>query len=182
MAFKIPGILKNNKTSRPASVKHHYDTVTTKLPEREPIEEKNEPVAAPVDLEEIRHMINREIAAASAKNQMLNYLDEIAAGTDRAETILKELGETVERGREESLNESRRLEGSLHKDSLILYKNIHDYIEENQRAATEQAERNRVENEKLIRKMHTMMGWMMFIGIISVATIVLVLLKVMGII
>lgn len=48
--------------------------------------------------DEIKNIVSREVNAASAKNQMMNYFDSIAASSERTETMLVELRDVLDAG------------------------------------------------------------------------------------
>lgn len=114
-----------------------------------------------VTSDEVRHMINTEVRAASMKNQVVQYLGDVSAQGVRTEALIGEMKETmdisiakiqdaIETGKDsrEKLEEvqesveklariSQNLESTIHRDNLLTYKNIKtilDEMEDNNRA------------------------------------------------
>lgn len=134
--------------------------------------------------EAIKHMVSKEINAASAQSRMMKYFDNIAASSERAETILMEIKDSIDDNDEkmkelQQLTDSikdmtvscENLESLMHKDNLITYKNIKEQIE-----AVEE------ENDTRIRKLGRRVTFMTIIGILCLAGIIVLLANSFGLI
>lgn len=103
-----------------------------------------------ITAQEIHNIVSREVSAASMKNQVMNYIDEISALGIRTEAVLDELKESCARiedivktggsdnNRLDSIADtvervaelSESLEASIHRDNLISYQNIKETLEQ----------------------------------------------------
>lgn len=134
--------------------------------------------------EEIKSIVNREVNAASTKTQMIKYFDNIAASSERAETMLVEIKDAMDENDEkfrmlEELSCTMKevaascgnLETVLHKDNLITYKNIKDRLD-----AIEE------DNDTKIKKIKGQLAVTTVFAIISLAGIAFLIVKSLGLI
>ena len=155
--------------------------VKSKEPVKETVKETEDKGITP---EEIKNLVDREVNAASMKNQMVNYFNNIEAQGIRTEAILEELKIAVDAslnkiqdaankdfensqrileinaavGRVEKI--SRGLEESIHKDNLLTYTNLKELIEQTDR-----------KNEKRLKKLKAGIIVGIIFSILSVAGI-----------
>ena len=166
--------------------------VKSKEPAKETVKETEDKGITP---EEIKNLVDREINAASMKNQMANYFNNIEAQGIRTEAILEELKIAVDAslnkiqdaankdfensqrileinaavGRVEKI--SRGLEESIHKDNLLTYTNLKELIEQTDRR-----------NEKRFKKIKAGVIVGIIFSILSVAGIAFSILMQLNII
>ena len=148
---------------------------------KEPVKEPEEKGITP---EEIKDLVDREINAASMKNQMVKYFNNIEAQGIRTEAILEELRTAVDTSInkiQDAANKdfentqrileinaavsrvekiSRGLEENIHKDNLLTYTNMKELIEQTDR-----------KNERRLRKIKTGIVFGIIFSIISMAGI-----------
>ncbi len=118
--------------------------------DRKPQQKKEEKITQ----QDIKNMVSQEVSAASMKNQLMKYMDDVQSQGIRTEALINEMKESIDAslGKLEELAEfnsvdkdkleeiqksvnkaagiSNGLEASIHKDNLISYKNIRDIITE----------------------------------------------------
>ncbi len=148
---------------------------------KEPVKEPEEKGITP---EEIKDLVDREINAASMKNQMVKYFNNIEAQGIRTEAILEELRTAVDTSInkiQDAANKdfentqrileinaavsrvekiSRGLEENIHKDNLLTYTNMKELIEQTDR-----------KNERRLKKIKTGIVFGIIFSIISMAGI-----------
>lgn len=148
---------------------------------KEPVKEPEEKGITP---EEIKDLVDREINAASMKNQMVKYFNNIEAQGIRTEAILEELRTAVDTSInkiQDAANKdfentqrileinaavsrvekiSRGLEENIHKDNLLKYTNMKELIEQTDR-----------KNERRLKKIKTGIVFGIIFSIISMAGI-----------
>lgn len=148
---------------------------------KEPVKEPEEKGITP---EEIKDLVDREINAASMKNQMVKYFNNIEAQGIRTEAILEELRTAVDTSInkiQDAANKdfentqrileinaavsrvekiSRGLEENIHKDNLLTYTNMKELIEQTDR-----------KNERRLKKIKTGIVFGIIFSLISMAGI-----------
>lgn len=148
---------------------------------KEPVKASEEKGITP---EEIKDLVDREINAASMKNQMVKYFNNIEAQGIRTEAILEELRTAVDTSInkiQDAANKdfentqrileinaavsrvekiSRGLEENIHKDNLLTYTNMKELIEQTDR-----------KNERRLKKIKTGIVFGIIFSIISMAGI-----------
>lgn len=134
--------------------------------------------------EAIKHMVSKEVNAASAQSRLMKCFDNIAASSERAETILMEIKDSIDEN-DEKMKELQQLADSIkdvaascgnleelmHKDNLITYKNLKEYIE-----AVEE------DSEARIKKLGRRITFATIVGIMCLAGIAILLVKSFGLI
>lgn len=152
---------------------------------KEPVKEVvKEPEEKGITPEEIKNLVDREINAASMKNQMVKYFNNIEAQGIRTEAILEELKSAVDvsiNKIQDAANKdfentqrileinaavsrvekiSKGLEENIHKDNLLTYTNIKELIELTDR-----------KNERRLNKLKTGVIFGIIFSLMSVAGI-----------
>lgn len=107
----------------------------------------------PLTAEDVRGIVSHELSMASVKTQMLQYFDDIAASSNRTETMINDMRKAIDDSLEkisvaaansvspeqlEQIDEavrdvakmSENLEGTLHKDNLISYQNTKSLLDD----------------------------------------------------
>lgn len=111
--------------------------------------------------QDIRNMVNQEVSAASMKQQVISYMEDVNSQGIRTEALLSEIRDAVDNSirRIEEMSQNNdeieasikrvgdigeEIKNSVHKDNLLTYKNIKLLFEEAE-------ERRIVENKKIKR-------------------------------
>ena len=114
--------------------------------------------------QDIRNMVNQEVSAASMKQQVISYMEDVNSQGIRTEALLSEIRDAVDNSirRIEEMSQNNdeieasikrvgdigeEIKNSVHKDNLLTYKNIKLLFEE--------AEERRIQENKKIKKAAT---------------------------
>lgn len=114
--------------------------------------------------QDIRNMVNQEVSAASMKQQVISYMEDVNSQGIRTEALLSEIRDAVDNSirRIEEMSQSNdeieasikrvgdigeEIKNSVHKDNLLTYKNIKLLFEE--------AEERRIKENKKIKSATT---------------------------
>ena len=114
--------------------------------------------------QDIRNMVNQEVSAASMKQQVISYMEDVNSQGIRTEALLSEIRDAVDNSirRIEEMSQNNdeieasikrvgdigeEIKNSVHKDNLLTYKNIKLLFEE--------AEERRIQENKKIKKVAT---------------------------
>lgn len=107
----------------------------------------------PLTAEDVRGIVSHELNMASVKTQMLQYFDDMAASSNRTETMINDMRKAIDDSLEkisaaasksaspeklEQIDEAVRdvakmsesIEGTLHKDNLISYQNTKSLLDD----------------------------------------------------
>ena len=107
----------------------------------------------PLTAEDVRGIVSHELNMASVKTQMLEYFDDIAASSNRTESMISDMRRAIDESlgkisevasknvdpeKLEQIDEavrsvakmSENLEGTLHKDNLISYQNTKSVLDD----------------------------------------------------
>lgn len=122
--------------------------------------EKTDKKEQPITEADVRTIVAREVQAASTMNQMMHYFDDILANDVKSEAMISELRDDVDKS-------AQNLLATLHKDNLIMYKNMKDMVEE-----------NRQTQEVLIKKTRRLSIAVMWLSILCLGGIGAALLKI----
>lgn len=110
--------------------------------------------------QDIRNMVNQEVSAASMKQQVISYMEDVNSQGIRTEALLSEIRDAVDNSikRIEEMSQNNEeieasikrvgdigeeIKNSVHKDNLLTYKNIKLLFEE--------AEERRIKENKKIK-------------------------------
>ena len=80
--------------------------------------------------DDVRNIVNQEVSTAAMKNQIVKYFDDIAAQGIRTEALLGEVKDEINKTIPKVEQIGHSLEESVHKDSLLSYKNIKEILDE----------------------------------------------------
>lgn len=111
--------------------------------------------------QDIRNMVNQEVSAASMKQQVISYMEDVNSQGIRTEALLSEIRDAVDNSirRIEEMSQNNdeieasikrvgdigeEIKNSVHKDNILTYKNIKLLFEETE-------ERRIAENKKIKR-------------------------------
>lgn len=111
--------------------------------------------------QDIRNMVNQEVSAASMKQQVISYMEDVNSQGIRTEALLSEIRDAVDNSirRIEEMSQNNdeieasikrvgdigeEIKNSVHKDNLLTYKNIKLLFEE--------AEERRIAENKKIKR------------------------------
>lgn len=136
-----------------------WNSFFTRENKREQNTKKEEPRT--MTEQDIRNMVNQEVSAASMKQQVISYMEDVNSQGIRTEALLSEIRDAVDNSirRIEEMSQNNdeieasikrvgdigeEIKNSVHKDNLLTYKNIKLLFEEAE-------ERRIVENKKIKR-------------------------------
>lgn len=134
-----------------------WNSFFTRESKREQNTKKEEPRT--MTEQDIRNMVNQEVSAASMKQQVISYMEDVNSQGIRTEALLSEIRDAVDNSirRIEEMSQNNdeieasikrvgdigeEIKNSVHKDNLLTYKNIKLLFEESE-------ERRIKENKKI---------------------------------
>ena len=145
---------ENNKAGEDEDMDNNYNAATTgRHSSTGNVPSNNNEEYHPLTAEEVRGIVSHELNMASVKTQMLQYFDDMAASSNRTESMINDMRRAIDESlgkisavasknvdpeKLEQIDEavknvakmSENLEGTLHKDNLISYQNTKSVLDD----------------------------------------------------